>query len=133
MIVTVDLDNKNQLETTLKIAKAYDMQVISIRESPSGNGYHIELYIHKTKLEFLNFLDVPKDIANIVRQRYFDALTKFNDKVSILRYVLGDDENRILFDLSKGDVLPKEVLFYEYKGKRPKKGVSKTDKSVENE
>lgn len=126
MLITVDLDNARakDVKRTIAIAKAYGLQLIQIKRSYSKKGFHLIFYIHKAQLELIDFLDVPRDLKKIVKERYYDAIVKFGkDRVAILRYILGDDENRIVFDLSKGDVLPKEVLFNVYVGKR----VSKVD------
>jgi len=122
MMITIDLDNATakDVKLTLKIAKAYGLQLIRINKSFSKQGFHLIFYIHKTKLEYLDLLDVPKDIRSIVRERYFEAKAKFDDKVSQLRYILGDDENRIWFDNTK-DHLPREVLFNVYVGRRVQK------------
>ncbi len=121
MLITVDLDNARakDVKRTIAIAKAYGLQLIQIKRSCSKKGFHLIFYIHKAQLELIDFLDVPRDLKKIVKERYYDAVVKFGkDRVAILRYILGDDENRIVFDLSKGDVLPKEVLFNVYVGKR---------------
>ena len=123
MMITIDLDNATakDVKLTLKIAKAYGLQLIRINRSFSKQGFHLIFYIHKTQLEHLDFLDVPRELKPIVRERYFEAIAKYDDRVAILRYILGDDPNRIEFDLAKGDVLPREVLFNVYVGKRVSK------------
>ena len=118
MIVTVDLDNSNyrDVKVVLELAKHYGLQLMRINKSYSKTGYHLVFYIHKTKLQFLNILDVPKQFKQLVRQRYLEITQYTTDKLAVLRYILGDDLNRILLDLAKEN-MPKQVLFTNYYGR----------------
>ena len=118
MIITVDLDNSSyrDVKTVLQLAKHYGLQLIRINKSYSKKGYHLVFYIHKTKLQFLDLLDVPHKFRNTVRQRYYDIIQYTTDKTAILRYILGDDINRILLDLAKEN-MPRQVLFTNYVGR----------------
>ena len=122
MLVTVDLDNAKakDVKLTLAIAKAYGLQLIRMNKSFSKKGFHLVFWIHKTQLEYLDFLDVPKELKAVVKERYYRAIAMFEDKLSILRYILGDDENRIKLDEAK-EHMPEQVLFTNYIGKRVKK------------
>ena len=136
MRVTVDLDNAKaeDVRVTLEIAKQLGLQLVSIRRSYSKKGFHLVFYIHKEQLKHIDFDSVSKSVRHIVKERLRQIkqllakleLSEIDRKLAMLRAVLGDDANRILFDLLKKDVMPTQVFFYAYFGKRIKE-VFETD------
>jgi hypothetical protein len=118
MLITVDQDDGNGilLMTNIRIGLEYGLKLKSIKKSPSKRGYHIIWYIDPERLKTLNFiLDAPADLIPVIRERLKLAenlkIHLKGNKTDILRIVLGDDENRVIYDIKRRDYLPEQVLF----------------------
>ncbi len=118
MIITVDIDNSDWeiIRSTVLLGLEYGFKLLRISKSYSKKGYHVVFQTHIGKLHKINFyLDAPKELKDLVYERLRVAESLgIKDKVSVARIVLGDDPNRVLYDINK-DYMPKQVLFVKYR------------------
>jgi len=118
MIVTIDLDSMDwvDISSTISLSLSYKLKLLRVSKSYSRQGYHVVVQLHRGRLQDIDFiLNSPAELVDLVKRRLEIAeKAGIRDKLSLLRAVLGDDINRILYDINKRP-LPSQVLFSRYR------------------
>ena len=119
MIITVDLDSDHweDIRTTILAGICYGLKIIRVSKSYSKKGYHIVFQTHHLKVKDIDLIfDVPREIREVIKNRVNHAKELgITDKTLLLRVALGDDINRVFYDMCKRPELPEQVLFVKYK------------------
>lgn len=120
MLITIDLDSQNWEDLRATIIAILDLHLNLIRITKTRKGYHIVAWLDIALLENFNLYDInDDDVRELIRRRMnskaYEKIKEHGDTSHKIRYLLGDDFNRIRYDIMRKEVMPEQVLFTKHR------------------
>jgi len=120
MLITIDLDSQNWEDLRATIIAILDLHLNLIRITKTRKGYHIVAWLDIALLEDFNLYDInDDDVRELIRRRMnskaYEKIKTHGDVSHEIRYLLGDDFNRIKYDIMRKEVMPEQVLFTKHR------------------
>ena len=116
MLITIDLDSQHFEDLRATLIAILDLKMKLLRISKTRKGYHIVAWCDLAIAKDFSIYDIDdKDVRELIRQRmnhkFYDSIKEKGERSHLIRYLLGDDPYRIIYDIIRKDVMPEQVLF----------------------